>query len=83
MRPAPPAQIRAPWRCDCARAGQVAAILFSGFCESNTQSIYFKTNGKSVERIAREVGYSDAVTLRILLRRRLERSTSQLRRLQD
>ena len=42
-----------------------------------------QTTGKSVQRIAREVGYSDAVTLRILLRRRLGRSTSQLRRLQD
>jgi transcriptional regulator GlxA family with amidase domain len=38
--------------------------------------------GESVERIATEVGYSDAVTLRTLLRRRLGRSASQLRRLE-
>lgn len=41
-----------------------------------------QTSGESVERIAIEVGYSDAVTLRNLLRRRLGRSASQLRRLE-
>jgi transcriptional regulator GlxA family with amidase domain len=41
-----------------------------------------QTSGESVERIAIEVGYSDAVTLRNLLRRRLGRSASELRRLE-
>ncbi|HZC16606.1 MAG TPA: helix-turn-helix domain-containing protein [Caulobacteraceae bacterium] len=40
-----------------------------------------QTTGESVGKIAGEVGYSDAVTLRNLLRRRLGRSASQLRRL--
>jgi transcriptional regulator GlxA family with amidase domain len=39
-----------------------------------------QTTSESVERIASDVGYSDAVTLRNLLRRRLGRSASQLRR---
>src|ERR1700722_949401 len=54
MRPAPPAQVRAPWRGDCARAGQVAAILFSGF-GSRTRSPS-TSNDRKKRRANREGG---------------------------